>query len=365
MRAMFQKVHDSSVLGMDEDMRKQIQDLLQRTRSRNFLRTLPADLRLYDEALVQIGFGPRTTDAARQQTLNDGLEHFQTDNTDADVLDAQLINLVPRCGYVTLSVCLHSRTFLDYIRTGNDTYDLDAAHEDDDTDLSDEPLLVKKLGWLRRCTAIHYARDSLELFAKVRNLDFMSPIRHYENEYRVLLSTVFKARNVPKDHHLYGFEKPKGARASHEIRPWQVAGDASGSKGASNTRRSASTVAKSTTQGGDSAQDSPTRAVRSSTHQQTRASAVKAATKRSTKPASKSGTVDGKSSRRRNAQPSTAVAFNAQDGGQPHHEVSEDELLVTPEQPKGGRGRRKRNASARAVAAAAQEQSNKRRRIVR
>jgi hypothetical protein len=142
---MFQKVHDSSVLGMDEDMRKQIQDLLQRTRSRNFLRTLPADLRLYDEALVQIGFGPRTTDAARQQTLNDGLEHFQTDNTDADVLDAQLINLVPRCGYVTLSVCLHSRTFLDYIRTGNDTYDLDAAHEDDDTDLSDEPLPVKKL----------------------------------------------------------------------------------------------------------------------------------------------------------------------------------------------------------------------------
>lgn len=214
------EIHDSTVADMGEEKRKQIQDLIRRTRNRNFLNSRPKRYQPHYDAFVRAGFRGEKTVPARQAVLDRAMVHFRTDNTDAGILDDCLAQLVTECGYSTLAICLHSSTFLEYVRTGVDRYDLDV----DVSSCTDGENEKPKLGWQPRFDAICAAQASLELFAKLRRLDFRPFIWHCEEEFRVLLSTVFRPFNTPMDQGDYGTVGTPGVKEIHPVKSWNIEG---------------------------------------------------------------------------------------------------------------------------------------------
>ena len=220
MRALYVEIHDSTIVDMGEEKRTQIQDLIRRTRSRMFLNSKSAHQRARYDDFVQNGFRDMKTVPARQEILDRAMLHFRVDNTDSEFLDKHLAQLVNACGYATLAICLHSSTFLEYVRSGVDRYELDVDAVHGTEDEKEKP----KLGWQPRFDEICAAKDSLELFAKLRRLDYQSFIWHYEGEFRILLSTAFRAFNEPQEHGKYGLENTVGIGEIHDVVPWQIDG---------------------------------------------------------------------------------------------------------------------------------------------
>lgn len=219
MRYLYQGIHDSARKPpVDEGQLQRIQDLLRRTRSRRFwLGTVTKEHRKqYGTSRYPISkrtqktLTMRTTELPKQAELDRALELFTGDIRDSSsICDVLLSQLVDDCGYVALSICLHSPEFLAFVETGVDVYETKVDHS---------------LGWQSRLHAITEARDSLELFAKVRCLDFLSPIRYYEGNFQLLLANIFRPYNSVTSPDMFGLVGADDMRETHSIASGRATG---------------------------------------------------------------------------------------------------------------------------------------------
>lgn len=217
LRQMYQEIHDTSVYGLDDDMRTRVQDILRRTRSRRFWASVSdghkAAYKIHTDEVDDIApadFGTRGgVELMRQKKLDDAIAAFSRDTRpSAQIHDEMLADLVQSCGYPLLSICLHSETFLQYAETSQDDY----QNEKD-----------RALSPVAKVSAIEKAHASLELFAKVRRLDFLTPIRAYDEDLELLLSNIFKPYNTITHRRDFGIQDGD-MREIHKIDAWDLIG---------------------------------------------------------------------------------------------------------------------------------------------
>lgn len=230
LRQLYQEIHDASVYGLEDEMRSRVEDILRRTRSRRFW----ASVSNVHKAAYQVDTGVNnieTNNAApanfgarggielmKQKKLDDAIAAFSRDTrTSAQINDHMLGDLVESCGYPILSICLHSETFLQYAETSHDD------HRNAKDGETDESLPRPPLSPVARVCAIESAHASLELFAKVRRLDFLTPIRAYDEDLELLLSNIFKPYNTISHRRDFGI-RDGDMREIHQIDPWDAFG---------------------------------------------------------------------------------------------------------------------------------------------
>ncbi|ETN40136.1 uncharacterized protein HMPREF1541_04411 [Cyphellophora europaea CBS 101466] len=201
LRNMYQEIDETATTPPDGDFLSRIYTLIRRIRSRRFWSEAEEGYRIDLDRSKAFA-------ASERASIENALAHFTEDIQDSpDIQDEFLAHMVETYGYPLLSICLHSSSFLRLTETGN--LDLETK--------------LNKNEWTRIRMRLELIAASLELFAKLRRLDFMAPIRHYEADYKLLLSNVFRKHNSVDRCRNFGIS-PDEMNEVHIVEPWDIAG---------------------------------------------------------------------------------------------------------------------------------------------
>ena len=201
LRRIYKEIDDYTRLNDAEKLAADhwVTGLIRRTRFVGFYLDIdPADWNHYmdlNAVLTRTSFENAETRNSIMRILQEFLDVVEVDQenddqesddqeTDDHKMNERLWHFVGRCGYPVLSICLRSAEFYRILRDTSGDFE--------------------HIRWAECLGSLSLNRGSIELFARLRNIDFMAQVREPDHDFQLLLSHVFRKYNHTVSGHNFG-----------------------------------------------------------------------------------------------------------------------------------------------------------------